>query len=186
MSLEKAFELFDAGKEEAMEWLKHELVGIRTGRVTPEAVANVAVEHYGTRTPLKGLASVSNSDARTLIVTPWDPSAIHAVEKALTNADVGTRPIADKNVLRLVFPALTEEIRERTVKTLHKKAEEARVRMRLVRDEALSLLRKEKEASAITEDDFYDGRKGLDERIETANKELETIITAKEKDVRAV
>lgn len=186
MSLESAYKKFESGKTEALEWLRHESANLRTGRVKPDLVDSIAVEHYGTRTPLKGLASISNSDARTLVIAPWDPSAIASIKKALTEAQLGVQPVEDGRMVRLAFPSMTDEIREQTAKLLHKKAEEARVRLRRARDEALSTVRQEKQGRVITEDDFYEGKKTLDERIDEANEEISTLVSKKEDEIRAI
>lgn len=186
MSLENAYKKFEGGKSEALEWFQNETANLRTGRVRPDLVDSIAVEHYGTRTPLKGLASVSNSDARTLAISPWDPSAMAAIKKALTEAQLSGQPVEDGRMIRLAFPAMTDEIREQTVKMLHKKAEEARVRLRRARDEALLIVRKEKQASVITEDDFYEGKKKLDKKIDEANGDISKLISKKEDEIRTV
>jgi len=186
MSLNDSYELFELGKQEALDWLAQEVAGLRTGRVKPDLITGIQVEHYGTRNPLQSLASVSSLDARTLAVSPFDPSSIQAIEKALTDADLGVNPSVDGEVIRLAFPSLTEEIREQTVKQLHKKAEEARVRLRLSRDEALKAVRDEKEKGELTEDDYFNGREKLDRLIGDASKEIEGIVAKKEEEVKTV
>ncbi len=178
--------MFNLGKEEALEWFQLETVSLRSGRVKPDLVTKLQVEHYGTRNPLQSLAGISSIDARTLAISPYDPGTIRAIEKALADADLGVNPTVDGQIIRLSFPSLTEEVRERTVKQLHKKAEEARVRLRQARDEALKMVREEKEASTITEDDFYNGKEKLDEMIQAANEEIEQLMQKKEEEVRAV
>lgn len=186
VSLENAYKKFTGGKTEALDWFQNETANLRTGRVRPDLVDSLAVEHYGTRTPLKGLASVSNSDARTLVIAPWDPSAIAAVKKALTEAQLSVQPVEDGRMIRLAFPSMTDEIREQTVKLLHKKAEETRVRLRRARDEALSTIKKEKQDSVITEDDFYEGKKQLDTLIDEANENISKLVSKKEDEIRAM
>lgn len=186
MALSDIYDIFEEARLETTQWFRGEIVGVRTGRVTPELVERVPVEHYGSRTPLNGLASISNSDARTLVISPWDSGAAGPIEKALTEADLGVQPNLDGEIIRLVFPSLTEEMRQQTIKMLHNKVEEARVRLRQARDEALKLLKEEKEAGNETEDDFYDGKKKLDEMIDEANAELEKIADKKEEDIKAV
>lgn len=184
--LQDAYDLFELGKEEGLEWFRNEIAGLRTGRVKPEIVTKLQVEHYGTRNPLQSLASVSSLDARTLLISPFDPSAIRSIEKAITDADLGVNPVVDGRVLRLAFASLTEEVRERTVKQLHKKAEEARIRLRQTRDEALKLIKEEKEAKKITEDDFYNGKEKLDELIHAANAEIEKLMKKKEGEITTI
>lgn len=186
MALQKAYDHFELERDETMEWLVHETAGLRSGRVKPDVVNKIQVEHYGTRNPLQSLASVASVDARTLVVSPYDPSAVRAIEKAITDANLGVNPTVDGKVIRLSFPSLTEEIRERTVKQLHKHAEEGRIRLRKSRDEALRLIKEDKEASVITEDDFYNGKEKLDELIAKANSEIEALIKKKEEEIRTI
>lgn len=186
MSIEKAVEDFEAAQIEAEEWLQNEVGTLRTGRVKPDLVDGVVVELYGARTPLKGVASIAVSDARTMVISPWDPAALAPIKKAITEADLGVQPTEDGRVLRLSFPSLTEERREQTIKMLHKKAEEARVKLRRGRDEALSMLKTEKQDSDITEDDFYEGREKLDKLIDDANKTIDELISKKEEEIRTV
>lgn len=177
---------FVAAKQEALQWLRKEMVTLRSGRVQPDMIASLMVESYGTRSPLNSLASIANSDARTLVVSPWDKNILSSVEKAITEANLGVNPIADSDVIRLSFPSLTQEAREKTTKILHDKAEEARVRLRLGRDNALRILREEKEEKKVTEDEFYDGKTHLDELINAANKEVAEITEAKEKELQTI
>lgn len=186
MSLEAAYKKFDEVHKEGLEWFRNEMVKVRTGRVTTDLVNSLFVDYYGTRTPLQGVASVSSADARTLVISPWDANAIPAIEKALAAANVGAQPAVDGKIIRLAFPSLNEEMREASVKLLHKMAEEARIRLRRGRDEALSQITKEKQSGDITEDDFYDGKKELDKRIDGANKEIAEIVEKKETEIRTI
>lgn len=178
--------LFLEEKAESLDWFRQEIVGLRTGRVKPDLVENVQVEHYGSRSPLKALAGVGNTDARTLLVSPWDAGANNAIAKAITDAQVGATPNIDGNVIRLVFPSLTEESRENTIKQLHKKSEEVRVRLRQSRDEALKMVKEGKESGDLTEDDFYEEKKMLDDLIIKANLEVEEIVNRKEIEIREI
>jgi ribosome recycling factor len=186
MSLESALKKFDTAAAEVLEWWKKEVASMRTSRVTPGSVNDLPVEHYGTRMPLQGMATVSSIDARTLQISPWDTSAIASIEKALTDAQLGAQPIVDGKLIRLSFAQMSEEVREATVKKLHKKAEEARIRLRQARDESLSQLTREDKEGTITEDNFYDGKKDLNERIDKANHEIEKSVKAKEVEIRTI
>ncbi len=186
MSITQAEELFSTSKDESFAWFESEIAGLRSGRVKPAIIEDISVEVYGSRTPIKGVASVSNMDARTLVVSPWDKSTIPAIEKAIIEANVGVMPTIDGAVLRLSFQSLTEEVRLQTIKTLHAKAEEARIRMRKGRDEALKHLKNEKEAGKLSEDDFYGGKKHLDELIGTAQEELQSRVDSKEQDIKTI
>lgn len=186
MSITQAEEIFKVGKVEAMEWFEKEVAGLRSGRVKPILIESITVEVYGTRNPIKSIASVSSSDARTLVVSPWDKNNVHAIEKAITEANIGVMPTVDGQMIRLSFPSLTEEVRNTTIKTLHAKGEETRIRMRQTRDEALKHLRQEKEAGKMSEDDFYKGKDNLDDLIGKAQDELQERIAAKEKDIQTI
>lgn len=186
MTQQDIYDIFEEARIEATAWFSSEIAGVRTGRVTPDLVERIPVEHYGSRTPLQGLAAINNLDARTLVVAPWDAGAAVAIEKALSEADLGVQPNLDGQIIRLVFPSLTEEMREKTIKMLHKKIEEARVRLRQARDDVLKLLREEREGGSVTEDDFYATKKKLDELINEANAEIEKIADKKEEAIKAV
>ncbi|HSX24703.1 MAG TPA: ribosome-recycling factor [Candidatus Andersenbacteria bacterium] len=186
MSLQQAEELFNESSVEALGWFESEIAGLRSGRVKPAIIEDITVEVYGSRTPIKGVASVSNMDARTLVVSPWDKSTIAAIEKAIIEANVGVMPTIDGAVLRLSFQSLTEEVRLQTIKALHAKAEEARIRMRKGRDEALKYLKNEKEAGKLSEDEFYGGKKRLDELISKAQDELQERVDCKEEEIKTI
>lgn len=186
MPIQEAKTLFNKGKEEAMQWLTQEVASLRSGRVRPNIVEHLQVESYGAMTPLNGLASISNSDARTLVVSPWDKNTISSIEKAISEAELGVQPVVEGDLIRLSFPTLTDEVRAQVIKVLHNKAEEARVRLRQTRDEALRMLKQDKEKSDITEDDFYDGKKELDEMIAGVNKDIEALVAQKEAEINTI
>ena len=117
----------------AVDDLKRDLNTIRTGRASPTILDNVEVEYYGAPTPLQGLAQISVADPRLLVIQPYDRSAIGAIEKAILKSDLGLNPANDGQVIRLAFPALTEERRKELVKVVRHKAEEARVAVRNLR-----------------------------------------------------
>lgn len=186
MSLDESYKYFEESLKEIEEWLAKELVGMRTGRVTPDLVNNIQVESYGSRTPLNGLASVSNSDARTLVVSPWDKGAAADIEKAIVEADLGMQPVVEGEIIRLVFPSLTDEVRESTKKQLHNKAEEARVKLRQARDEGIKMQKEQEKKGDLTEDDLFAGKKSLDEQIGVANASIEAMVEKKEVDISSI
>ncbi len=186
MPIPQAEQIFNEASDEALEWFEKEISGLRSGRVKPALVDSIQVELYGSRNPIKGLASVSNMDARTILISPWDKNAIPAIEKAITEANIGVMPTVDGSNIRLAFPSLTEEVRAQTIKTLHAKAEETRIRMRQGRDEALRLLKQEKEKGDISEDDFYGGKKHLDELIAKVQTVIEERTKAREVDIKTI
>lgn len=186
MSLDEAYKNFEAGAEETLAWFQGEAGSLRSGRVSPGIVRDIQVEHYGSRMALPGVASINSLDARTLQISPWDASATAAIQKALTEADLGALPVVDGKIIRLSFALMSEEVRQETVKKLHKKAEEARIRLRQARDEVLTKLTRDRRKGSLTEDDFYNGRLGLNKRIDSANETIEKIVAGKEAEIRTV
>ena len=186
MTLNNAYSYFEEAQKKALERFNQEIASLRSGRVKTSLIESIMVEHYGTRTPLNGVGSITVSDARTIVISPWDPGALPAIAKAIVEAEIGIQPIEDGKVVRLVFPSLTEETRERTIKTLGKYAEETRVRLRQARDEALKMIRDAKQEGDLTEDDFYSGKEKLDSMIGKANDEIEAIVARKEEEIRKV
>ena len=165
------------------DYLKNEFISIRAGRVDTRIVERVTVDYFGTMTPIKNLANISCTDARTIVVNPWDASILSAMVKALGAANLGASPVDDGRIVRLVFPQLTAESRKELVKKVHKIAEETRVGMRNERRDALDQLKKINNAEKISEDDVknveHDVQKILDDYI--AN--VDTALAQKEKDI---
>ena len=156
--------LFDAEEKmtKAVEVAKEDFAAIRTGRANPAMFTKLTVDYYGSPTPLQQLASFQTPEARTVLVTPYDKSAMGAIEKALRDSDLGANPANDGTVIRLVLPELTEERRREYVKLARGKAEDAKVSIRNIRRKA-----KESIDHAIK-----DGEVGEDEG-NRAEKELE-------------
>jgi ribosome recycling factor len=122
--------------EGVIERLIEELATLRTGRASPALVDHVQVEAYGTMQPVKALASMSTPDARTLNIEPWDTSVIKAIETAIQAANIGVNPVVDGKIIRLNMPMMTEESRQKMVKVVHEKLEDAKVHVRKIREEA--------------------------------------------------
>jgi ribosome recycling factor len=143
----------DGRMSRALEALERDLASIRTGRAATALVERIAVEYYGTSTPLNQLASISVPEAHTIVIQPWDRSALGAIEKAIQKSDVGLTPNSDGTVVRLTIPLLTEERRKDLVKLVHKRMEEARVEIRNHRREVADEVKKAERDGDITTDD---------------------------------
>lgn len=154
--------------------LLEDLSGLRTGRAHPGLVENVMVSAYGSMMPLKSVASVTISDSRTIQIEPWDQSVIKDVEKALTQADLGSNPNVDGKIIRLVMPQMTEENRKKMVKVANEKLEEGRVAVRQVREEIRKEVQKMEQDKSISEDEKF---KLLDE-LDKMTKDFVTQIDA--------
>lgn len=173
------FNPFKQRAQEISEWLSKEYSGIRTGRATPAILDSVTVESYGSRVPVKHIASVSIEDPRTLRVIPWDKSQTKALETGLSAANIGLSVVADGEGLRLVFPELTGERREQFVKIVKAKLEEARVSLRKEREKVLSDL------NTLSEDEKFKAREELQKQVDNFNEQFEALADKKEVELRS-
>ncbi|MFD3204429.1 ribosome recycling factor, partial [Bacillus sp. LR_5] len=140
--------------EKAIAAYQRELATVRAGRANPSLLDKVTVEYYGAQTPLNQLSSINVPEARMLVITPYDKTAIGDIEKAILKADLGLTPTSDGNMIRIAIPALTEERRKELVKVVKKYAEEAKVAVRNVRRDANDDLKKLEKNGDITEDEL--------------------------------
>jgi ribosome recycling factor len=143
----------DTRMSRALEALEHDLAAIRTGRAGTALVERIGVDYYGTTTPLNQLASISVPEAHTIVIQPWDRSALGAIEKAILKSDVGITPNSDGTVVRLTIPALTEDRRKDLVKLVHKRMEEARVEIRNHRRDVADEIKKAEKDGEIGSDE---------------------------------
>ena len=154
--------------------LKDDLAKVRTGRATSALVEDLKIEAYGgSIMSLKELASIAVPEPRQLLITPWDKNVLADVEKGLRLA--GFNPTTAEGALRLVFPPLTGEERERLVKEVGFKAEEARISGRVARKDLLGEIERGKQSKEISEDDYFSKKKQIDEEMENFNQQVDTI-----------
>ena len=180
--------MLDAAEKmtKAVAHLKEDLTGIRTGRATPALLNRVSVEYYGTPVPLQQLASMSVPEPRTLMVQPFDKTAIGAIEKAILTSDLGISPSNDGNVIRLSFPPLTEERRRDLVKQVHARAEDGRVAVRNVRRHHKDEVEKLEKQHEISEDDLKRAEKELQKLTDQYVAEIDEIQRHKEQELMEV
>ena len=174
---------FSARGEEIVKWLEREFSGIRTGRATPALLDFVLVESYGTRVPIQQVGGVSVEDARTLRISVWDQGVIKAVEKAITDADLGVSVVADGSGVRVIFPELTSERRIQLIKIAKAKFEESRVSIRGARDEAIKSIEALEKAKEMSQDDKFSAKEELQKKVDGFNNALEQAYNLKEKEV---
>lgn len=174
---------FEEKMKKRMEGLRSELASIRAGRANPAVLDKVAVDYYGTPTPIQQVAAVSVKEGKTLVIQPWDKSLIHGIEKAILTSDIGINPSNDGNVIRLNFPPLTEERRREIGKQVRKYGEEAKVSVRNVRRDANDKLKEMKKGSQITEDEQKTGEEQIQKLTDKYCKDIDAIVTAKEKEI---
>ena len=170
----------------AVDFYKTELQSMRAGRANPKLLDRINVDYYGTPTPLTQVGNISAPEPRMLMISPWDVSMIHEIEKAIQTSDIGINPMNDGKVIRLVIPELTEERRKDLVKALHKYAEEAKVAVRAVRHDMKKHLEKMENEHEITEDDLKRDEKKMQEMTDDHIKKIDEITKEKEKEILAV
>lgn len=170
--------------KETEEWLARELAGVRTGRATPTLLDAIKAEAYGAKTPLKELAGISVEDARTLRIAPWDKEVTKAIEKAITEADLGVGVAVDDTGLRVNFPELTGERRAQLSKLAGQKAEEGKVRLRGHRTDALKEI-DTLEKEGMGKDLAKRQKEEVQKMIDAANVALEALLKKKETEIAA-
>ncbi|CRH87319.1 putative ribosome recycling factor [Chlamydia trachomatis] len=172
--------------EKALEVARSDFQKIRSGRANPEMFTSLIVEYYGAPTPLQQLATVSIPEARTVIITPYDRSAMRDIEKAIAESDLGVNPTDDGQILRINMPPLTQERRKDYVKLAKTKAEEARVSVRGVRRKAKDELDKIKKDGEAGEDDVARAEKELDSLTKKFVDQVDSMLDSKEKELLEV
>lgn len=178
------FSKLKADIKETEEWLARELSGVRTGRATPTLLDGVKPEAYGTRTALRELASVSVEDARTLRIIPWDRTLAKAIEKGITDADLGVGVSTDEQGLRVSFPELTSERREQLTKIAGGKTEQARTTLRSHRTDALKALEEAEEAGGRGKDEIARLKVEIQKLVDGGNESLLTMQERKEQEIK--
>lgn len=166
--------------------LNAEYITIRAGRANPHILDKVLVDYYGTPTPINQVGNLSVQDGRCLVIAPWDASMLKVIEKQLLAENLGITPSNDGKVIRLVFPALTEERRREIVKQIKKMAEDAKVAVRNVRRDAMDTLKKMKNNKELSEDEHATCEKDVDKTISEAIEKIDKLCADKEKDVMSV
>ena len=170
----------------ATEALRHELMSVRTGRASTGLVEHIKVEYYGTPTPLQQLATISTPDAKLIMITPYDKTALPAIEKALQKSDLGLTPSNDGSVVRLSIPPLTEERRKELAKHIRKRVEEARIAVRNVRRDIHEQLRKLEHDHSISQDDLKRSEAELQKLTDDQVRDVDAIGEEKEQEVLTV
>lgn len=170
----------------AIEHLKAELKGIRTGKANPGMLDTVAVEVYGASMRIKDLASVTAPEMRQLLITPFDPQNVHPIAKAIEKANLGLQPIVDGHSVRIKIPPMDEALRKEMVKICHKKREDAKISVRNIRRDANELIRKLKNEGHIPEDMLKKLEKEIQELTDKYCKESDDLAGLKEKEVMHV
>ncbi len=178
---------FSPFKEETKKiasWLQNEFASIHTGKASPIILDSINVESYGSFQPIKNVASISIEDPKTLRVAPWDKNMVKEIEKAITASNLGLSLATDSDGVRVIFPMLTTENREKLVKVLKAKLEDARISVRKAREEVQSDIEaKAKAGEGFSEDDKFRAKEEHQKLVDEANSELEALFEKKQSEI---
>ena len=176
--MSEELKVYEEKMEKSIDALLNEYASIRAGRANPHVLDRIRVDYYGTPTPLQQVGNVSVPEARMIVIQPWEKNLLKEIEKAILVSDLGINPTNDGNVIRLVFPELTEERRKDLAKDVKKKGEGAKVAIRNIRRDAIDSIKKMEKAGDISEDDLKQGEEKIqkitDKMIEKVDKAIET------------
>lgn len=172
--------------EKTVNVLKDEFATIRAGRANPHILDKVQVEAYGSMMPLNQVGNVSAADARCLVISPWDKTILKSIEKAILSSNIGINPTNDGNVIRLVFPELTEERRKDLVKQVKRMGEDAKIAARNNRREAMEGIKKLKTGKEISEDEAANCEQDVEKAVAKCVEEIDKTVAAKEKELLTV
>lgn len=172
--------------DDVIEFLRNDIMSLRTGRATPALVEDIAVEAYGTKQQLKGVASIMVLDAKTLAIEPWDKSLMQAVEIGIRNSSIGISPVNDGKVIRLPLPSLTSERRTELIKVLHQKLEAARISLRKVREDLRDEIDQSEKNNDISEDEKFSLQEALEKMIKDYNEKVKEVGEDKEKEITTI
>ena len=180
--------LFEAEEkmEKAVSVAREELAGLRTGRATPNLFNRLMVDYYGAPTPVNQLASFSVPEPRMAIISPYDKTSLNAVEKAIRDSDLGVNPTSDGNIIRVVFPQLTEDRRRDLIKVAKPKAEDGRISIRNIRRHAKETLDKLAKDGEVGEDDVTRAEKELEKTTHRYVEGVDDALRSKESELLEV
>ena len=159
---------------------------IRAGRANPDVLKKITVDYYGSPTPIASIAEIKVADARTIVITAWDKSAMKGIEKAILTSDLGIHPQNDGSCIRLTFPPMTEERRRDLSKQISKMGEDAKVAIRNIRRDATDAIKAAKKNSEMTEDEAKASDKAVQDLTDKYVKEIDSITSQKTKEIMEI
>jgi ribosome recycling factor len=168
------------------EVVQNEFSGVRTGKASPSLVENILVEVYGSNMRIRELAGITTPEARMLVITPWDATTLHPIEKAIQKANLGLNPTVQGKMIRIVLPELSQERRQEFVKVVKKMTEDGRVAIRHVRRDALEAVKKESKNGGISEEETEVAEKEIQKLTDQYIGKLEAHLAHKEKEIMTV
>ena len=180
--MQEILQVYDEKMNKTLKALENDFMAIRAGRANPHVLDRIRVDYYGTPTPLQQVGNVTIPEARMIIIQPWEKSLLKAIEKAILTSDLGINPTNDGNVIRLVFPELTEERRKELVKDVKKKGENAKIAIRNIRRDANDAFKKQLKAEEISEDEQADAEDKIQKLTDKMIAQIDKAIDEKSKD----
>ena len=177
---------YEEKMQKTIDALTSEYSTIRAGRANPHILDKIKVDYYGTPTTMQGVANIAVPDARTLMITPWEPSMVKVVEKAISMSDLGINPNNDGKSVILHFPELTEERRKELAKDIKKKGEDAKVAVRNIRRDAKDSLKKQNKAGDFSEDELADKEDELQKTTDKFIADIDKMVDSKTKEIMTV
>ena len=181
-----SMELLEEKIQKSESLLREDLATVRAGRANAALVDKVMVDYYGTPTPVNQVAKVSVPEPRMIVIQPWEKTILHDIEKAIMKSDLGLNPNSDGTAIRLAIPQLTQERRQELVKTVNKKAEEAKVALRNIRRDGNDAVKKLEKSKEVPEDEAKKGQESMQKLVDKYIKLVDAARTAKEKEVMEV
>ncbi len=172
--------------EAIIEWLQNEATSIRTGRANPDMVSDIVIDYMGTPLRIKEVAAISTPDPRSIAIQPWDKGALAAIEKGIRDSSLQLSPVVDGVAVRLTVPALTQERRLEYTKLLGTKTEEARIRVRQLREDILKKVQSAVKEKTAREDDVHRAKEQLQKIVDEYNGKLDDIAKKKESELMSV
>lgn len=176
----------DEKLDKTAEIYKTDLTQVRAGRANPHVLDKIRVDYYGTPSPINQVGNVAVQDGQCLVISPWDKSLLKEIEKAIQVSDIGINPTNDGNVIRLVFPVLTEERRKDIVKQVKKMCEDAKVAVRNIRRDYLDVFKKMNKNKEMTDDEYADYESQIEKLVSKAIESVEKSTADKEKELMTV
>lgn len=172
--------------DKSIEHFQEELNQLRTGRASTALVENLPVDYYGSKSPLKQIASLSTPEPRLILISPWDKNNLANIEKAIKESQLNLQPNNDGQVVRINIPQLTEERRKDLIKVLNQKSEAAKIAVRQIREEVWEEIQELEKNGKISEDDKFSGKESLQEIINEYNEKIQALRDVKEKDIMTI
>ncbi|MDF2888200.1 MAG: ribosome recycling factor [Lacrimispora sp.] len=184
--MQESLQVYEDKMNKTLKALENDFMTIRAGRANPHVLDKIKVDYYGTPTPIQQVGNITIPEARMIVIQPWEKSLLKAIEKAILTSELGINPTNDGNIIRLVFPELTEERRKDLVKDVKKKGEAAKIAIRNIRRDANDSFKKQLKAEEISEDELADAEDKIQKLTDKMVAQIEKATDEKSKDLLTV